>query len=213
MEQLRRRVLSIGALGAVGLLVGRGAVAGGQPGPARASEGAGGESGAGSALAPDVVPPVPASPPTGRPGDFDFLAGEWRIANRSLVGGEWLEYPGEATVYRILAGAGSVEDLRIPSRNFAGMGLRLLDAESRVWSDHWVNARSGVVVTPGEPGGFVDGVGIFSSTYEEDGRTKIAAGIWDAITPRSCRWRQVVSDDGGATWRHTWIMRWSRVEG
>ena len=78
-------------------------------------------------------------------------------------------------------------------------------------SEKVMGARSGVLFTPGETGGFLDGVGMFSSTYEENGRVTIAAGIWDSITPRSCRWRQVVSDDGGGTWRHTWIMRWSRA--
>jgi hypothetical protein len=38
-----------------------------------------------------------------------------------------------------------------------------------------------------------------------------SAGIWDQITPRSCRWRQVVSDDGGKTWEHNWVMLWRRV--
>ena len=69
----------------------------------------------------DPMPPLPATPTPGEPGDFDFLTGEWRIHNRSLVNGEWLEYPGEATVHAILAGVGSVEELRIPARNFSGM--------------------------------------------------------------------------------------------
>lgn len=147
----------------------------------------------------------------GRAGQFDFLSGEWRIRNRSLVDGAWLEYEGEATVHGILAGVGSVEELRIPSRGFSGLGLRLLDVERRVWMDHWVNAKSGVPTPPGQAGGFVDGAGIFSSSYEENGRTMIAAGIWDRITPVSCRWRQVVSADGGRTWEHNWIMHWSRA--
>lgn len=46
------------------------------------------------------------------------------------------------------AGIGSVEELRIPARNFSGMGLRLLDVERRLWADHWVNARSGVLTPP-----------------------------------------------------------------
>ena len=213
MDHLRRRLLGAGALGAAGLLLERSAAAGEPTAPSLASSSTGGPTVQGDSLEPDAVPPLPANPPPGRPGDFDFLTGEWRIRNRSLVNGEWLEYPGEATVYRILAGGGSVEELRIPARSFSGMGLRLLDVEKRIWSDHWVNARSGVLFTPGETGGFVDGVGMFSSTYEENGRVTIAAGIWDSITPRSCRWRQVVSDDGGGTWRHTWIMRWSRVGG
>lgn len=213
MDNLRRNLISAGALGAASLMFGRRAEAAEPSDSTRVPSAPGDSPAASESLAPDVVPPLPASPPLGRPGDFDFLTGEWRIRNRSLVNGEWLEYPGEATVYRILAGGGSVEDLRIPARSFSGMGLRLLDVEQRIWSDHWVNARSGVVSTPGETGGFVDGVGMFSSTYEENGRVTIAAGIWDAITPRSCRWRQVVSEDGGHTWRHTWIMRWTRVGG
>ena len=211
MDNLRRHLLGAGALGAASLLFERRVEAGAAADSTPAPSTPGDSSVVADSLAPDVVPPLPASPPPGRPGDFDFLTGEWRIRNRSLVNGEWLEYPGEATVYRILAGGGSVEELRIPARSFSGMGLRLLDVEKRVWSDHWVNARSGVLYTPGETGGFVDGVGMFSSTYEENGRVTISAGIWDAITPQSCRWRQVVSEDGGSNWRHTWIMRWSRV--
>ena len=211
MDHLRRHLLGAGTLGAAGLLFARSAAAGEPASPSPASSSTSGSTAQDASLAPDAVPPLTASPPPGRPGDFDFLTGEWRIRNRSLVNGEWLEYPGEATVYRILAGGGSVEELRIPARSFSGMGLRLLDVEKRIWSDHWVNARSGVIFTPGETGGFVDGVGMFSSTYEENGRVTISAGIWDAITPQSCRWRQVVSEDGGSNWRHTWIMRWSRV--
>lgn len=49
---------------------------------------------------------------------------------------EWIEFDGEATVHAILAGVGSVEELRTPARNFSGLGLRLLDVEKKVWADH-----------------------------------------------------------------------------
>lgn len=68
----------------------------------------------------------PASVPEGRPGEFDFLSGEWRIHHRWRSGpesSEWLEFDGEATVVGILGGICSVEELRIPARNFYGMGL------------------------------------------------------------------------------------------
>jgi hypothetical protein len=159
----------------------------------------------------DPVPPLPVTPTPGKPGDFDFLTGEWRIANRSIVNGAWLAYDSEATVHAILKGIGSVEELRIPARDFSGMGLRLLDVEKRVWSDFWVNAKSGVLTSPGQTGSFENGAGIFSSDYEDNGRTMKSAGIWDRITPTSCRWRQVVSADGGKTWEHNWIMDWTRV--
>ena len=159
----------------------------------------------------DPMPPLPTTPTPGRPGDFNFLTGEWRIHNRSIVNGAWLEYEGEATVYGILAGVGSVEELRIPSRNFSGMGLRLLDVENRVWSDHWVNARSGVVTTPGQLGSFENGAGIFVTDDVDNGQPVKYAGVWDLITPTSCRWRQASSRDGGQSWDQNWIMNWTRV--
>jgi len=79
--------------------------------------------------------------PVGKPGDFDFLTGEWRIHNKFREGEKWIEFPGEATVAGILGGIASVEELRIPARGFSGMGLRLLNVEKKIWSDHWVNAK------------------------------------------------------------------------
>lgn len=170
---------------------------------------------AGDALAEAIAPP-PARPvpAPGRPGEFDFLAGEWRIRHRRLTSaatGEWDEFDGEATCWTILGGVGSVEELRIPARDFSGMGLRLLDRETRVWSDFWVNAKSGVLGTAGLTGGFVDGAGVFTAEDTDDGKPIVVRGVWDAITPTSCRWRQGMSRDGGATWDDHWIMHWSRA--
>lgn len=161
----------------------------------------------------DPVPTLPTQPTPGRPGDFDFLNGEWRIEHfRQLPGRRDRDhFEGEATCWSLLGGRGSVEELRIPARQFSGMGLRLLDAEKAQWSDFWVNAKSGVLSTPGQTGSFEQGVGIFASDYEEEGRKMISAGLWDQIGPRSCRWRQVVSADGGKSWEHNWVMHWRRV--
>ena len=161
----------------------------------------------------DPIPPLPATPTPGKPGDFNFLAGEWRIRHRRLPkpGAEWDVFEGEASCWTILGGVGSVEELRIPARNFSGMGLRLLDVESRVWSDFWVNAKSGALTTPGQTGSFENGAGIFVSEEEEGGLVIKAAGIWDLITPSSCRWRQAVTRDGGKTWEQSWIMNWTRA--
>lgn len=172
------------------------------PAPARAQE----------APRLDPMPPLPATRTPGKPGDFDFLTGEWRIQQqRRLASGVWDVFEGEATVHAILAGVCSVEELRIPARNFSGMGLRLLDVENKVWSDHWVNAQSGVVSVPGQLGSFENGAGIFTSEDVLDGRPVIYAGVWDQIGPGRCRWRQASSLDGGKTWDQVWIMNWSRV--
>jgi hypothetical protein len=148
--------------------------------------------------------------------DFDFLAGEWRIANRRLKNPwgatpDWDVFDGEATCRSILGGVGSIEELRIPARNFAGMGLRLFDVEGKRWADYWVNARNGILNPPPMWGGFEGGVGAFEAD-DMDGTTPIKVrGVWDRITPASHRWRQAASRDGGRTWELNWSMDWTRA--
>jgi hypothetical protein len=170
---------------------------------------------AGAALMTDTAIAAAASgavlPAIGKPGDFSFLSGEWRIHNRFREGEKWIEFPGEASVFEILAGICSVEELRIPSRKFSGTGIRLLDVEKRIWNDHWVNAKSGVISVPGQQGVFVDGVGTFTSEAEVDGVREIYRGVWDRITPTSCRWYQGFSRDAGKSWTDTWFMDWTRA--
>jgi hypothetical protein len=147
-------------------------------------------------------------------GDFDFLSGEWRINHRRLKTGpsqEWDAFTGTATCWSILDGKGSVEELRIPSRDFFGMGLRLLDVEKQVWVDHWVNAKNGILSVPGQTGVFSNGVGTFIAEDERDGKPIKVRGMWDRITKRSCRWSQAISEDGGITWQENWIMEWRRI--
>lgn len=148
---------------------------------------------------------------SGRAGDFDFLSGEWKIRNRRLKGQVWDEFEGEATVKSILGGIVSVEELRIPARNFSGMGLRVLDVERKLWADYWVNSQSGIVGPPSW-GAFTDGVGPFDADETEDGKPVVVRGEWAQLAPGACRWRQSVSRDGGRTWSENWVMDWRRVQ-
>ena len=152
-------------------------------------------------------------PPPGQPGDFDFLAGRWTIRHRRRPPGakDWDVFGGEATCWTILGGVGSVEELRIPERDFSGMGLRLLDVANRTWNDYWVNGKHGVLAPPGLAGGFNDGVGTFSAEDRDGEGPMIVRGVWDRITPGTCRWHQAVSRDGGRTWQENWFMDWTRA--
>ncbi|WP_295642630.1 hypothetical protein [uncultured Methylibium sp.] len=150
-------------------------------------------------------------PATGRPGDFDFLSGEWKIAHRRLKDGVWDNFDGEATVHGLLGGIASVEELRIPARGFSGLGLRLLDTGRGLWADYWVNGKAGVLTPPPSWGSFVDGVGLWDSDEEDGGQPIVVRGAWDQITPGSCRWYQAVSRDGGRQWQENWVMRWTRA--
>ena len=105
---------------------------------------------------------------TGALGDFDFLNGEWKIRNRRLQEGVWDEFDGEATVHSILNGLVSVEELRIPARDFSGMGLRVLDLGKKLWADYWVNGKAGVQYGP-TWGSFVSGTGTWDSEDTDNG--------------------------------------------
>ena len=142
----------------------------------------------------------------GRPGDFDFLTGHWTIRHQRLVDGQWDRFSGEASVTGILGGIASVEELRIPERDFHGMGLRILDVRRQRWGDYWCNGSDGGLNAP-VWGSFDAGTGIWDEIGTDGGITR---GVWDQIS-QSSRWRQLVSDDGGTVWREEWIMHWQRV--
>lgn len=200
----RRAVLQTMAGAAIGQLIFGGTAV-------RASEG---ESVGGSATPESTAAATSRTIPPGARGDFEFLAGEWRISHRRLkkpTDTTWDEFKGEATCWSILGGVGSIEELRIPERDFSGMGLRLLDLEKRIWSDFWVNGKNGVLSPPGMPGGFVNGVGTFLADELDGDRPMLVRGVWDRITKRSCRWHQGISYDDGKTWQETWWMDWVRA--
>jgi hypothetical protein len=200
-------------LSAAGLAIGGAALSALQPAAFAAEPAPSAASAASPASAASAKQPTP-----GKPGDFDFLTGEWRISPRRLKNPgdktklpDWDEYDGAATCWGVLAGVGSIEELRIPARNFSGMGIRLLDVEKRVWNDFWINSRSGVLAPPGLTGSFEDGVGTFTADDVDGDQAIIVRGVWDRITPKSCRWHQAVSRDGGKTWEGNWFMDWRKV--
>jgi hypothetical protein len=151
--------------------------------------------------------------PAGAGGDFGFLAGDWKISHRRLKtpgSDDWDVFEGEATVWPALGGMASIEELRIPARKFSGMGVRLFHVEKKLWADHWVSGQNGVLNEP-MMGSFQDGVGTFIADDMDGDRPVKARGVWDRITPASCRWHQATSADGGKTWEGNWYMDWARA--
>lgn len=95
----------------------------------------------------------------------------------------WDGFEGEARCWCILGGIGHVEELLIPARDFSGLGLRMLDIAEREWSDHRVNAKSGVVTAPGQTGSFESGAGLFPAPMKSRARpcTRWASGTASAL--------------------------------
>ncbi|MEP3890312.1 MAG: hypothetical protein ABJN69_07575 [Hellea sp.] len=145
-------------------------------------------------------------------GDFDFLTGHWDIQHKKLKSGsknDWERFDSRAVVHRVLDGMGSIEELHKADDSFMGMGVRIWRPELGKWADHWTSAANGVVNDP-QFGTFIDGDGIFISEHEVDGVNWQYRGVWDRITPKSCRWHQSASKDEGQSWDWNWWMEWTR---
>ena len=156
---------------------------------------------------------VTAPRPAGKAGQFDFLTGQWAITHRRRIAGttEWDQFDGTASCWSILDGSTSIEELRIPSRSFHGMGLRVLNRDTATWHDYWMNAASGQLQFPGVAGHFDNGEGLFIAEESDGATSSLVRGRWHAITDRSCCWEQATSNDGGLTWQVNWAMAWTRT--
>jgi hypothetical protein len=142
--------------------------------------------------------------------DFDFLVGDWQAVNRRLKvrhkgGNDWDEFPGFSTMRTILGGLGNVDEVAFPTKGWSGATFRLFNVATRQWSIWWVNNREGVMLPP-VVGSFSNGIGEFHGEDLDDGVPVRVRFIWSRITPRSARWEQAFSWDGGKTWETNWTM-------
>lgn len=143
---------------------------------------------------------------------FDFWLGRWDVNLRIKEDGEWPDSSvrAEAEIYSILRGKAVLE--LWDSEPIKGFSLRYYDPEREKWL-LWLNwpraDRSG---SSGLSGSFHHGRGDFySERPTEDGGTLIARYSFNDITPRSLRWDDAYSTDGGETWRHRWRMEFTRT--
>lgn len=141
--------------------------------------------------------------------NFDFLAGEWDVANRTIANGATKEFPSSVTEQRLFDGNISVEEMIFPTRGTRGFALRLFDPETDLWSIYWVDSRT-MRMDPPVVGRFTDGVGTFIGDDVIDGRPIKLRLTWSDITPASARWQQELSTDDGHTWEVNWVMDFTR---
>jgi hypothetical protein len=153
--------------------------------------------------------PIQLASPAQSPRDFDFLAGEWRVANRKLtarnVGSrDWEEFSAHYQFQTLLDGMANVDELNFAAKGIKGMSVRALDRLIGVWSIYWISSKDGLLLPPVR-GGFVGSAGEFVGTDIDGARSILARFRWkrDPIAPR---WEQAFSYDAGATWETNWIM-------
>ena len=161
-----------------------------------------------------TAPPITAAP-TGAPDDFDFLVGDWTVANRRLktrwtAAPQWDVFPAVSRMEARLNGAANVEELTFTDRGFSGLTVRLFDVAARRWSIYWINSRDGLLTSPIQ-GGFTGDLGEFFGEDLDDGRFVSVRFRWQKRAPHGGpRWEQAFSLDGH-TWEVNWTMDFTRT--
>jgi hypothetical protein len=112
----------------------------------------------------------------------------------------------------VLGGHGNVGDnaMALPGGTVRGVGVRVWDRSSSQWSSWWLDGRDPSDIASLLRGGFADGVGTFIGEDQVEGKPVRTRVVWSRITPRSARWEQSASADGGATWETNWISEFER---
>ncbi|MFF4799645.1 hypothetical protein ACFY1U_14685 [Streptomyces sp. NPDC001351] len=148
------------------------------------------------------------------PHDFDFFAGEWRVANRRRTDfldpdSDWVQFPGTSWCRPLFDGAANIDEIDMPYLGAKGLTLRLFDVEREEWSLNWSSSRSGKLFPP-VSGRFDGDRGEFYGDDTYDGKDVRVRFIWADVSTSSAHWEQAFSVDGGQTWVTNWTMDFSR---
>jgi hypothetical protein len=148
------------------------------------------------------------------PHDFDFLHGDWTVANRRLTdflqpAGGWVEFEGTSRCFPFFDGAANVDEIDMPYLGSKGLTLRLFDRETAQWSLNWSSSGTGKLFPP-VTGHFTGGRGEFYGDDAHDGKDVRVRFVWSGVSVSGARWEQAFSVDDGASWVTNWTMDFTR---
>ena len=152
------------------------------------------------------------------PRDFDAFLGRWQVRHRSLkqrlVGSnDWEEFEGTSHWQSILGGTANFNESVVhrAGATYQSLGLRAYDAKTAVWTDWSLSGRDPTKITVDGVGRFVNGVGTFFADDTFQDKAVRVRGIFTPLSPRSMRWEQAFSPDGGRTWETNYVMEHTRT--
>jgi hypothetical protein len=145
--------------------------------------------------------------------DFDFEFGAWKTHVSRLVhpltgSKTWVQYDGVHIVKKVWNGRANMGELEVtgPAGRIEGMSLNLYNPQSRQWTISFANSSVGSL-NPSLTGVFHNGRGEFYDQETFGGRAVYVRNVFFDITPRSYRFEQSFSADGGRTWEPNWVAR------
>jgi hypothetical protein len=173
-----------------------------------------------SALASRGQTAQPNSPPSARDGshDFDFNVGVWHTHIRRLLdpfsnSSDSIVLDGTVTVRKVWGGRAELEEIEADGSkgHWEGLSLFLYNPVAHQWSQTFLNSKTPDLATP-LIGEFHDGR---SELFGQDtfaNKTILVRGVWSAIEPNSHRYEESYSDDGGKTWKNSFLAQLTRDE-
>ena len=131
---------------------------------------------------------------------FDFWLGKWDCT--------WGENgTGTNHVMRIMNGKIIQENFSAP--DLTGMSVSSFDSERNLWCQTWVDSNGTHLDFTGK---FNDGKMILAPDAVVKGEACKQRMVWHHIQEDQFDWNWERSDDGGATWRVLWQIKYKRIK-
>jgi hypothetical protein len=143
--------------------------------------------------------------------DFDFNVGVWHTHIRRVLdplsgSQDSMELNGTVTVRKIWGGRAELEEIEAdgPKGHWEGLSLFLYNPQAHQWSQSFVNSSAGELDTP-LVGEFHEGRGELFGQDTLRGKTIQVRGVWKVTGPNAHRYEESYSDDGGKSWKVSFI--------
>ncbi|MEO7723421.1 MAG: hypothetical protein ABIU29_01845 [Chthoniobacterales bacterium] len=150
--------------------------------------------------------------------DFDFEIGSWkthlwRLKRPLSHSNDWVEYEGTTVVRKVWDGRANLVELDVdgPAGHIEALSLRLYNPQSGQWSLNFASSRGGTLAQP-TIGYFLNGRGEFYDQEMINDRACLVRFVISDVKPKSCRFEQAYSEDGGKTWEVNWIAIDTRLK-
>ena len=150
--------------------------------------------------------------------DFDPMFGTWHAEHRRLkkrLAGstEWTTFDGTQVRQPVLGGQANFDDniFHLPDGDFRGLTMQSFDPKTNIWLVWWLDGRDPRTLDAPMTGSFDAGTGRFYVDDTFAGKPIKVRFVWSEITPKSHKWEQAFSPDGGNTWETNWTTRYTRA--
>jgi hypothetical protein len=163
------------------------------------------------------VPQAPAAVPHDGQHDFDFSAGKWhthivRTLEPFNAKSATITIDGTVSSHKVWDGRAWLEEIEAdtPKGHWEGLNLFLYNPASHQWSQSFSNSSSGTLGTS-FVGEFKDGRAELLSTDTFNGKSILVRAVWSNITRDAHRYEEFFSDDGGKSWKLSFVANKTRV--